>query len=227
MQGFLSGQCRTGAGQKQPTNQNRALPPPPPSTPTHPPTLRALVSDSTSSISTNTSAPSSSTSSVIFEKSFDTSLPLSLNHFEKRLWALTSTSCPCVYLSRGVVVQREGEGEGVAWRSRRALAKASCSHFVHHDAVLLIQSTIATRYTTRYAVPRRAAAATESPTHLCPSRIVSFCASALHSDVLPVPGGPCSSTTRFHAIRLLSTPASLKSSALEAYCSRRDLMPVS
>jgi hypothetical protein len=37
--------------------------------------------------------------------------------------------------------------------------------------------------------------------------MVSFCASALHSDVLPVPGGPCSSTT----LRLAAGSASLAS----------------
>jgi len=37
-------------------------------------------------------------------------------------------------------------------------------------------------------------------------RTARRCARALHSVVLPVPGGPCSSTTRFHAIRLGFTP---------------------
>lgn len=36
--------------------------------------------------------------------------------------------------------------------------------------------------------------------HLCDSRMDSLCANALHSDVLPVPGGPCSSTTLQHSI---------------------------
>jgi hypothetical protein len=31
--------------------------------------------------------------------------------------------------------------------------------------------------------------------YLCPSRIDSLCANALHNDVLPVPAGPCSNTT--------------------------------
>jgi len=34
-------------------------------------------------------------------------------------------------------------------------------------------------------------------THRCDSRTESFCASALQSEVFPVPGGPCKSTTRF------------------------------
>mmetsp|Transcript_16111 Transcript_16111/g.45594 ORF Transcript_16111/g.45594 Transcript_16111/m.45594 type:complete len:239 (-) Transcript_16111:383-1099(-) len=47
-------------------------------------------------------------------------------------------------------------------------------------------------------------------------RILSFCASAWHSDVFPVPGGPCNSTTWFHEITLWSTLRAEKSSELAA-----------
>lgn len=74
------------------------------------PTFLAAVSDSTSSMSTNTRQFSSSTSSVILANSLDTSLPLSLNHLLNRLCALTSTSCPCEYL-RASGGQLSGEGK--------------------------------------------------------------------------------------------------------------------
>jgi hypothetical protein len=58
---------------------------------------------------TQTNASPSSTMSLIFENIFMTSLPLSENHFEKRLCALTSISCPYEYLRVS-----GGGGEGVA-----------------------------------------------------------------------------------------------------------------
>ena len=48
-------------------------------------------------------------------------------------------------------------------------------------------------------------------------RIASRCAKALHRVVLPVPGGPCRSTTRFHAIKFGSTRLRLNSKASPAY----------
>ena len=38
--------------------------------------------------------------------------------------------------------------------------------------------------------------------HRCERRMESFWASARQSEVLPVPGGPCKRTTRFHETRL-------------------------
>ena len=79
--------------------------------------------------------------------------------------------------------------------------------------------------------------------HLPASLIASLCTSALQMDVLPVPGGPCSSTVRFKATKWLLTPLptlhcqartcfraappadaahlSLKSRAVAAYASSR------
>mmetsp|Transcript_15212 Transcript_15212/g.39541 ORF Transcript_15212/g.39541 Transcript_15212/m.39541 type:complete len:336 (+) Transcript_15212:2350-3357(+) len=52
-------------------------------------------------------------------------------------------------------------------------------------------------------------------------RHVSLCASARHSDVLPVPGGPWSSSSRWHDTRLVSTEAEANASAERAYERRR------
>jgi hypothetical protein len=46
-------------------------------------------------------------------------------------------------------------------------------------------------------------------THLCDSLMDSLCAKALHSDVFPVPGGPCSRTTLQHTIKTTHTRAVL------------------
>mmetsp|Transcript_47335 Transcript_47335/g.111618 ORF Transcript_47335/g.111618 Transcript_47335/m.111618 type:complete len:279 (+) Transcript_47335:128-964(+) len=51
-------------------------------------------------------------------------------------------------------------------------------------------------------------------------RIDSLCARALQSDVLPVPGGPCRSTTLFQAMMFASTRLSAKYIADSAYSSR-------
>eukprot|EP01139_Manchomonas_bermudensis_P009721 Amastigsp_a339483_8.p5 type:complete len:114 gc:universal Amastigsp_a339483_8:118-459(+) len=56
--------------------------------------VRAVVSDSTSSMSTQTNASSSATISRMVAKSFMTSFPDSENHFENSEWALISTSWP-------------------------------------------------------------------------------------------------------------------------------------
>ena len=58
----------------------------------------------------------------------------------------------------------------------------------------------------------------EHSLHLWLKRSMSFCASALHSVVFPVPGGPCKSTVRLNDTSLGSTPFSPKEIACtEAY----------
>lgn len=64
---------------------------------TTPPTHRAAVRLSTSSMRTKTSDSSSSTTSWIFPNSRPMSLPDSLNHLEKSEWALISSKTPEVY----------------------------------------------------------------------------------------------------------------------------------
>jgi hypothetical protein len=54
--------------------------------------------------------------------------------------------------------------------------------------------------------------------------MASFWAKALQSDVLPVPGGPCSRATLFQAMMLLSMPCAAKRSVVSACLTKRSLM---
>ena len=54
--------------------------------------------------------------------------------------------------------------------------------------------------------------------------MASLCASALHKDVLPVPGGPCKRIKWFEDTKCVLTPASAKARADAAYDKRCCLM---
>jgi hypothetical protein len=86
----------------QTENQNYTLGP----TKKNAPEVRAVVSDSTSSINTHTSESFSSTSSRMCVNSLITSFPLSENHLENSECALISINCPNPYTGDSRMVSR-------------------------------------------------------------------------------------------------------------------------